>query len=136
MATWTKKRLKELEIENTKYCPVCKKIKPLSEFNFNTRGRKFAYTCCIKCTKERNIFRNFGITLKEYDTMLEKQDGGCKIYGIKIPGGQGRFHIDHDHITGKIRGLLCSNCNLALGNAKDDIRILAAMIQYLIDSRE
>ena len=140
MARWTSKKLKATETEDTKYCPQCKKVKPLLEFYFCKVGTKFTQGTCIKCekerSKERHIFKDFGITLKDYDKILEKQDNGCKICGIKIPGGQGRFHIDHDHVTGKIRGLLCSNCNLALGNAKDDIKILAAMIQYLIDSRE
>lgn len=135
-----RKELEELETEDTKYCSRCKKIKPLFNFHFNPDGHKFASTYCIKCRqkecKENSIFRNFGISLKDYGKILEKQGGGCKICGTIVPKGKGRFSVDHDHATGKIRGLLCHNCNLALGHAKDDIGILAAMIQYLIDSRK
>ncbi len=140
---FSKERLKEmeqLETEDTKYCIRCKKIKSLVDFHFNPVARKFAQSFCIKCDRkranERSIFASHGITLKQYDKMLEKQFGKCKICKTEVPGGPGRFHIDHDHSTGKIRGLLCSNCNLFLGNAKDNIEILASAIQYLTDSRK
>ena len=142
MSTISKKRRKELEkleAENTKYCTICKKVKPLFEFNFNSSGRKFADPYCTKCRKLKSekttILRTFGITLKEYDKILEKQDGGFKICGTKIPRGSGRFHIDHNHSTGKIRGLLCSSCNVGLGHFKDDIETLAKAITYLVESK-
>lgn len=134
MATFSKKRLKELErleTEDTKFCAGCKKILPLFEFNINSNGRKFAQAICIKCTNEKDMLRNRGITLKQYDKLLEKQNNKCKICGTKIPGGRGRFHIDHNHSTGKIRGLLCMNCNRMLGHAKDNIEVLAKAIIYL-----
>ena len=64
----------------------------------------------------------YGITYKEYESMLEKQGGGCAICQTKDSGGRGRFHIDHDHsccptqkTCGKcVRGLLCSKCNTKL----------------------
>lgn len=134
------KELEELESEDTKLCSDCKKIKPLYEFGIHANKRKFAQAICLRCgrqrSKENSIFRNFGITLEQYDKILEKQSGGCKICGTKTPRGKGRFSVDHDHLTGKIRGLLCNNCNHVLGNAKDNIKILAAAIQYLIDSRK
>lgn len=133
-----KERLELLETKDTKYCPICQKIKPLYDFGFTSRGRKFAVTNCTECQKgianENHVLRNYGITLKDYDKMLKEQNGECWICGIKTPGGNGRFHIDHDHkINGKkgIRGLLCMNCNRLLGHAKDDIEILAKAITYL-----
>lgn len=97
-------------------------------------------TYCIECAKERSkenhLLRSCGITLQDYDKILKKQGNKCKICKTKIPGGYGRFCIDHNHSTGKIRGLLCNNCNVMLGRAKDDIKILATAIQYLIDSKK
>ena len=72
--------------------------------------------------------------MAEYDHMLRQQGGGCKICGTKTPKGKGRFHIDHCHKTNKIRGLLCTNCNVALGLLQDDIKISASAIQYLSES--
>lgn len=141
---FSKARLKELEAletKDTKYCAGCRKIKSLYEFAFSKHARKFASTYCLNCksekSKENRIFRTFGLSLREYDVMLAKQNGRCKICGnTKMVKNQGRFHIDHDHKTHKIRGILCQQCNALLGFAKDDIKILASAIQYLIDSRK
>ena len=137
-------RLEQLEFRDTKYCIKCKKIKPLFEFGFSAKDRKFAQSSCLECRKEREkegrkerrILYDYGISLQTYDKMLEKQGGGCMICGVKIPGGKGRFHVDHDHQTNKIRGLLCCHCNRLLGAAKDNIEILAGAIMYLTESRK
>ena len=72
--------------------------------------------------------RSYGITVEEYDEMLESQGGGCYICGI---GPVGRaLDIDHDHRTGKVRGLLCSNHNRALGLLGDDPDLLLAAHTY------
>ncbi len=74
--------------------------------------------------------RSYGITVEEYDDMLESQGGGCYICGI---GPVGRaLDIDHDHRTGKVRGLLCSNHNRALGLLGDDPDLLLAAHTYLV----
>jgi hypothetical protein len=74
--------------------------------------------------------RSYGITVEEYDEMLESQGGGCYICGI---GPVGRaLDIDHDHRTGKVRGLLCSNHNRALGLLGDDPDLLLAAHTYLV----
>jgi len=73
----------------------------------------------------------YGITLEQYDDMLKDQEYVCKICGTDKLGGQGRFKVDHDHITGKIRGLLCNLCNRGLGYFKDNIEFLTRAIQYL-----
>jgi hypothetical protein len=58
----------------------------------------------------------YGITLAEYEQILAGQDGRCAICGTEEPGGRGnRFHVDHDHETGIVRGLLCWTCNRRLG---------------------
>jgi len=75
----------------------------------------------------------FGITIDDYFDMLEKQCGGCAICGTDKPG-KGRFKyfaVDHCHETNKIRGLLCNDCNTALGLFKDRLDLLDAAKQYL-----
>jgi hypothetical protein len=73
--------------------------------------------------------RIYGIDVPDYERMLEEQGGGCYICGKKPD--KRALDIDHDHETGKVRGLLCSNHNRAIGLLNDDITILAKAIQYL-----
>ena len=58
--------------------------------------------------------------------MIEKQGGVCALCRQRAPE-----HVDHDHLTGRVRGLLCSCCNQALGNARDDVAILERAVDYL-----
>ena len=62
---------------------------------------------------------------------LEDQGGKCAICSKTTPGGRGNWHIDHDHVTGEIRGLLCTKCNLMLGYADDDPEKLLLGVNYL-----
>ena len=78
--------------------------------------------------RDGELCRLYGIGLAEYSTLLGRQNGGCGICGGQ-PNGRWRrwFHVDHDHVSGRIRGLLCSNCNLGLGKFQDDpVRLLKA----------
>ena len=77
-----------------------------------------------------NIKRNFGISVKQYSELLKNQGGVCAICG-SIPNAKKRMAIDHDHKTGRIRGLLCHMCNLSLGGFRDDPEMLKAAIVYL-----
>jgi hypothetical protein len=77
------------------------------------------------------IKRKYGITLSDYDKMLEKQNGQCAICGTRKVPNCGRFVVDHDHSSGKIRGLLCSNCNTGLGLLGDDPQTLESALTYL-----
>ena len=75
--------------------------------------------------------RRYGITLEQRDAMLAAQGGGCAICGKPpVPGKRG-FHVDHCHQTGRVRGLLCSNCNTLLGLAGESEAVLRAAINYL-----
>ena len=65
--------------------------------------------------------------------MLEEQGGACAICRSTSPGGKGRFHVDHDHVTQEIRGLLCHGCNTTLGQVKDSPAALRAAAEYLED---
>jgi hypothetical protein len=81
--------------------------------------------------EERDAYlrRTFGITQADYDALLERQGGGCAICG-KRPG-KIALHVDHDHETGEVRGLLCVGCNNALGQFHDDEALLRRAIEYV-----
>jgi len=72
----------------------------------------------------------YGIDGRKYSELLQQQQGVCAICKGVNKGGK-RLYVDHCHITGKVRGLLCRNCNTMLGNARDDIYRLKAAIKYL-----
>jgi len=84
--------------------------------------------------KSKQLTRKYGITTDDYNQMVESQNNKCKICGTDEPRGTGGWKVDHCHTTGKVRGLLCNNCNVGLGYFKDNIESLQAAIQYLIDS--
>jgi hypothetical protein len=69
----------------------------------------------------------YGLTREDYESMYQKQDGRCLICKEKFEV----LCIDHDHHTGKIRGLLCVQCNAALGAFKDDVQYLRTAILYI-----
>jgi len=66
-----------------------------------------------------------------YEERLADQGNLCAICGTDTPGGKGQFHADHDHETNQPRGVLCHNCNIALGNFRDNPEILRAAVEYL-----
>lgn len=78
----------------------------------------------------------YGLTLEQHIEMWLAQDGKCLIcYVDEFDLGKRRLHIDHNHTTGFVRGLLCSNCNTAIGMFEDDIYRMEKAIQYLRDAR-
>ena len=82
-------------------------------------------------TRNHHLRRKYGITLVDELQMLEEQKGLCRICKRHQDVVKFKFHVDHCHKTGKIRGLLCNKCNQALGNVSDSIEILYACIDYL-----
>jgi hypothetical protein len=86
------------------------------------------------------ILRTYGISPEEFATLIAEQDGKCaicreppngKANGRARSGHLPSLHVDHDHDTGKIRGLLCGPCNTGLGLFRDEPRLLLAAIKYL-----
>lgn len=75
------------------------------------------------------IKKLYGLTLEQYNDMLVNQVGVCAI--CKEKPADRRLSVDHNHKTGKVRGLLCRNCNTALGGFKDSVLILKSAIEYL-----
>ena len=80
--------------------------------------------------RRSHLKRKYRITPEEYDALLEEQGGGCAICG-RAPREDIALHVDHEHTTGRIRGLLCFRCNNALGDFDDDHDRLSAALAYL-----
>ena len=123
----------------SKVCTKCKVEKPLDEFYRNKKQKDGRRASCKECyyspeqEAARNLKARYGITLAEYDTMLEQQGGCCKVCRTTDSGGKGRFHVDHNHTTGKVRGLLCSGCNKGLGHLQDSPDVLLKALAYLLE---
>lgn len=109
-------------------------------------------TCCKTCSKaaskkwkqnnqdkvkDYHLDNGYGIKIEEYNSMLAAQNGACKIClkpessldsRSKLPK---KLAVDHCHKTGKVRGLLCYNCNRGIGLLKDDYDIVQRAAEYL-----
>ena len=75
-------------------------------------------------------FQRYGITKQDYEEMLARQGNACAICSDPLNGYR-NLHIDHDHVTGQVRGVLCRSCNLALGKFRDDPDLLIKAADYL-----
>ncbi|MGY1623043.1 endonuclease VII domain-containing protein [Geodermatophilus sp. SYSU D00965] len=113
---------------------------PLEQFPRTTASRTGRATYCLPCHNARgkasrekiggsrtyHLSRRYGISAAEADLMLEAQDGLCAICNTASAA-----HVDHDHETGRVRELLCFNCNGGLGQFKDDPDVLRAAAGYV-----
>lgn len=81
---------------------------------------------CVPDRKSADIMKKYDLSFSDYKNILQMNNGLCEIC-LKEPATD----IDHDHITGKVRGLLCSSCNKGLGFMKDDLNILNGSVEYL-----
>jgi hypothetical protein len=89
---------------------------------------------CKECERERARWRNmlklYGLTREDYEAMLEAQDGHCACCPATSSDGR-LLDVDHDHLTGLNRGLLCRSCNIILGHVSDDPVHLERLAEYL-----
>lgn len=140
-ASLERKLARKAEKQANPKCIHCK-VDLSTDVNWNKSMKKECCYVCKGCHKsyasqlpEKNrdskLRKAFGIDLEEFNNMLEAQNGLCAICFTNTPKGNGTFHVDHDHATGKIRGLLCHHCNTALGSFKDDTNIMKKAIEYL-----
>ena len=143
-----------------KRCPRCNEAKDVSAFTLRLSGPRagqpvaWCKTCTAESAREANandgtLYRRvqwpsklrtkYGIEPADYFAMLTAQDGGCAICKAKTPsdrhyarrGKAEMFHVDHDHATGRVRGLLCHLCNRALGLIRDNADLADRMSAYL-----
>lgn len=127
-----------------KTCTQCNETKPLSDFW--KKGSKLCSACKPCISKKNKEWRDsnkhklrdlayrtkFGISLEEYESKLEAQNHRCAICGTHQKDSSMNFAVDHNHTTNEVRGLLCGQCNVAVGMVKEDITVLTNMISYLI----
>ena len=123
-----------------KRCPSCGETKSYVDFPRNKRSRDGFAVYCKPCHNQKgresrdraggsrgyHLWRRYRVTLAEVDDLLREQGGRCAICGRRSPE-----HVDHCHVTGRVRGMLCFNCNGGLGQFRDDPEILHAAIEYL-----
>ena len=79
--------------------------------------------------RRKRLKLRYGITIEQYEEMVASQNG-CAVCGHYSENGS-RLVVDHDHVTGKVRGLLCHNCNLTLGKFEDNISWIKNLAAYL-----
>ena len=131
-------------------CNKCGEDKPNSEFfkeSTSSRGYRYA---CKECEAPRfkryrtdnqkkvsatrlnwHRKKSYNFPPELFDERFNEQGQACAICKSPDAGGRGAFHADHDHDSSQPRGVLCHNCNVALGNFKDNPEILQAAIDYL-----
>lgn len=136
-----------------KLCSQCDTTKPLKDFHKRSDIKGGIRSNCKSCVNERNLAyyhsslekkdahhksarksrykTHYGISLEDYDEMLLAQDGVCAICRGLETSKRMFLSVDHCHTSGKVRGLLCSNCNRGLGSFKDQEVLLHKAIDYL-----
>jgi Recombination endonuclease VII len=126
-------------------CMVCRRNKHLENPEkraVHRKGTSNWYKNNPDKVKNQRL-KKYGITFKDYNALREDQGyccAICKRHEEQVEQGTAlkhshALHIDHCHTTGKIRGLLCTNCNTMLGKAKDDVSVLEAAIEYLKETQ-
>jgi hypothetical protein len=159
--TLTTRESREFLKKGLKHCPGCVIVKPTDEFH--RRKGKFAphcKECCKTVSAERNsrpeaiearrqdylssrskrrcqkLQRNYGITLEQYDEKLIQQNRQCSICGLTPEENGKALAVDHDHDTGKIRDLLCNNCNVVVGFLNERIDLCDKVKDYISRHKE
>jgi hypothetical protein len=137
-------------IPETRECLGCGEDKSLEkDFNRHPGGKYGRNSRCRICLAEQRkkyprtpvssgqrraakLRQTYGLTVEDYDALLASQNGKCAICGSEFADKRvGFLHVDHDHETGEVRGLLCSSCNRGLGFFKDDPNLMRRGIEYL-----
>lgn len=81
--------------------------------------------------RQRQLLRNYGLTQAAYDAMLQDQGYSCAICGVEAEQVKRGLNVDHDHDTGRVRALLCPECNRGLGCFQDDPKTAEQAAAYL-----
>ena len=127
-------------------CSKCGESKPSSEFFKDRQKTSGLRPDCKTCNmvksrawaeankhrrKAYSIKSIYGITIDEYNALLAQQNYRCAICDVHQDSMNKALHVDHCHRTGKVRGLLCVNCNSALGKLKDSVAVVLRAAKYL-----
>lgn len=135
-----------------KTCSKCKDLKPLWDFSRRKDRPSGFQSQCQKCIAEnqkeyaknnpntmrrtwrKKALKAYGLTPVGYQKLLNEQNGVCAICGLpetRVIYKKIVLCVDHDHKTGKVRALLCSRCNILLGQANENVELLQKMASYL-----
>jgi hypothetical protein len=137
-----------IENGDKRKCKQCNTELPITEFYIKTNkitgNCRFNSPCkkCFDSKRDKNYYKIYNRKLKynlseaQYDNMLLEQNNCCAICGVHKDNNKKEFSVDHCHENGKIRGLLCNNCNVALGLFKDNINIMKNAVVYLNNNNE
>lgn len=125
-----------------KRCTKCKQTLPVTAFPIRIDRGGIPRSHCIQChtaaartpaskalQKAWRYQSKYGMTVADVDAMLTAQESACVICRVSL--SEETMHIDHDHATGRVRGILCELCNKGLGQFKDDAVRLRAAAAYL-----
>lgn len=127
-------------------CRKCGQDKVAGDFIWKTNGKIARGQKCKECCREiyqqpgyqdnqrdNHLRRLYGISIQDYNTIFERQNGKCAICKkeSEATGKNSRLHVDHDHKTGKTRGLICYKCNIAMGFLAEDEERIYRILDYL-----
>jgi len=112
------------------HCSKCGIEKPFSEFYKNKNKPRRDCKVCHEKSKMKSKVGAYGLTLIEYNQMFVKQKNCCAICNKEFASKKGT-HIDHCHKTNKVRALLCSSCNTAIGLLKESPENLKSALRYI-----
>ena len=127
---------------DTKPCSKCGVEKPHDQFYRRTLSKDGRTAACKECDsktrwkdesfrRDYDYQRKYGITLEDYNDMFYEQHGSCGICGKHQEELKTRLCVDHDHDTKEVRGLLCRDCNKAIGQLGDNIESIQKVLEYL-----
>lgn len=145
-----------------KFCPKCKTLKSFDNFHKKNGSKDGLQLWCNQCSLEaknhqyktsrrlavnaharKTKLKSYGLTVQKYDKLFKDQNGLCAICGNpetqmsnKKYGNVDKLRVDHDHKTGKIRGLLCAKCNFAIGLFQDNFDYMLNACNYLFLSKD
>lgn len=130
----------------SRLCRACGERKNMTDF-YLTSSRIHRHRTCKACQRDRarerrsedpekyakrdrqsRMLREYGLTEDQYQALLDSQSSRCAI----CRGALTSPHVDHDHSTGRVRGILCFTCNTALGKFHDSVEVLESAIEYLM----
>lgn len=108
-------------------CKICQSQNAKNYYIINKKSLKIFSSKEKKSNENQRLNRIYNITMEDYNNMYNNQNGKCLICEESFE----KLCIDHDHKTGKVRGLLCRNCNGGIGLLKENIHIIKNSLNYL-----
>jgi uncharacterized protein YlaI len=113
----------------TKVCSKCGVNKGRTEFYRDHKNKSGLFAACKPCIISTRYFTKYNKTEGELKKLFKKQGSKCEICRRKLSWGT--KHVDHDHLTNRLRGFLCSDCNTSLGKLGDTLEGVMRAVKYL-----